>query len=96
MKVENFKLMSFGDQSKPFYSISVPVGSKLLKPVVLGDGIYLYFEVIELDVDFETLKFLIMGKDTNKVQGTFIDIVSAYIDDGQRQGTAVWPIYKLD
>ena len=105
MILKKFLLISFADapKKKPKYVIEVPdsTSTKLLKAIVLHDGIYLWYELSELIASSQTRldEFVVVPEGKVIPEGaTLVDILDVRIDipdKPDQQGIIIYSIFKL-
>lgn len=103
MHVQRFDLVMFGAEEPPTHiEISVPQGSKLLKPLILSSGIQVAYLVPDLDtLGTEKDTFIIARKGVHvDLNDEFLDILSMFTEDtdaasGQPvEGAIIFTIFR--
>lgn len=100
MRLKKFALQLFSEPQVERIVIDVPEGSKLLKTIVLPEGIFAIYQVSELDMEtasFDRQTFTILGKDGIIPDGfQCVDILSCDVQDVDGQGNnglVVFPLF---
>jgi hypothetical protein len=100
MRLKKFALQLFEEAEVERIVIDVPEGSKLLKAIVLPEGIFAIYQVPQLDMEtasFQRQTFTIVNKDGIIPDGfECVDILSCDVQDvdGQgRNGLVVFPLF---
>lgn len=97
-KVERFPLRMFAKvEQQDIETVLVPEGSKFLGAKILHDGIYVWYEVPEIEAPvLHEEAFVIMSQEKSVPENSdFITILDTFFETPQGQGIMIFPIYKL-
>jgi len=106
MKIKNYLLKSHEEEpSDKTLIVFVPEGSLLRRVGILPDGIYLWYEIPEMQMVGANRpdKYIILGANASiPPNGEYIDILEHYIlfplkegETQQQNGLLIYPIYKI-